>query len=710
MINANRFFMAINVRNKQRIYRHTHISTTMKKQILILLLYSLCGNALAQPKIPITHITLDSLNMLIDRNWMFHAGDSAAYALPLYNDSTWEITRSELYFADKPQKDIDSFNGICWLRFHFTTDTGIARHPLALKIVHSGASEIYLDGQKIVSFGLIGTNKNCKYYDPHSLPFIINAPEVGAHVLAIRYANYNAAKNKRMYHQYLAGIQLQVEMANSSVRFHFFQAKVITFTLVLLFGIFFALSVLHLCLYIYYRPGRSNLYFSIFCASASCMLILLFFYRFSSNPYRLFYGYYISPFIIAAGCISLSGFMNQLFSGNKTRVVIIAVLFLATSFLWILYPIYGLYAFGVLISVVALESVILTLSAVFKKVKGARIITFGICMFSVYTLIFICVLAVNRDFSDASIWGLLMEIFGVVAILSVPGSMSVYLAWSFAYVNKNLTYQLQQVQLLSRKTLEQEQEKKQLLENRKEELEKEVAQRTEEIMAQKAYIEVQNDKLRVEKKKSDDLLLNILPGEIAEELKNKGTSAARLYDNVTVLLTDFVDFTQASERLTAQQVVDELDACFKVFDSIMSKYGIEKIKTIGDAYLAVCGLPTLNEHHAINMANAAIEIREFMGTRREQMGDSTFEVRIGMHSGSAVAGIVGLKKFAYDIWGDTVNTAARMEQHSEAGKINISQTTFELIKNAFECIYRGEIYAKNKGVLKMYFLERLAKH
>ncbi|MCB0697092.1 MAG: tetratricopeptide repeat protein [Chitinophagaceae bacterium] len=208
-----------------------------------------------------------------------------------------------------------------------------------------------------------------------------------------------------------------------------------------------------------------------------------------------------------------------------------------------------------------------------------------------------------------------------------------------------------------------------------------------------------------ERRKSDKLLLNILPIEVAKELKTKGESDARLFDNVTVLFTDFVDFTKVSERLNPQELVHELDECFKAFDGIIEQFEMEKIKTIGDAYLAVCGMPTADKQHAEKVVRAAQNIRNFMLQRHKQLGDRTFEIRIGVHSGEVVAGIVGVKKFAYDIWGDTVNTAARMEQNSEAGKINISQTTYELVRDKFTCTYRGELEAKNKGKLKMYFVD-----
>ena len=215
-----------------------------------------------------------------------------------------------------------------------------------------------------------------------------------------------------------------------------------------------------------------------------------------------------------------------------------------------------------------------------------------------------------------------------------------------------------------------------------------------------------NEIITYEKERSENLLLNILPAEVAEELKSTGTASAKHFDHVTVLFTDFKNFTTISKELSPQELVDELHACFKGFDEICSKHTIEKIKTIGDAYLAVCGLPQADEHHAEHVVHAALEIREFMKKRREILGAKTFEIRIGINSGSVVAGIVGVKKFAYDIWGDTVNTAARMEQNSEPGKINISETTHALVKDKFACEFRGEIDAKNKGKLAMYFVEK----
>ena len=209
--------------------------------------------------------------------------------------------------------------------------------------------------------------------------------------------------------------------------------------------------------------------------------------------------------------------------------------------------------------------------------------------------------------------------------------------------------------------------------------------------------------LTMEKKRSDDLLLNILPAGIAEELKQNGTAEAKKYNNVSVLFTDFVGFTMISETLTAKELVAELHHCFTAFDAIIERNGLEKIKTIGDAYFAVCGLPNADAEHAKKTVQAAIEIMEFVNKRITEGGK--FNIRIGINSGPVVAGIVGVKKFAYDVWGDTVNTGARMEQHSVNGKINISEATYQLVKNDFTCTHRGKIEAKNKGKIDMYFVE-----
>lgn len=211
--------------------------------------------------------------------------------------------------------------------------------------------------------------------------------------------------------------------------------------------------------------------------------------------------------------------------------------------------------------------------------------------------------------------------------------------------------------------------------------------------------------IQMEKKRSEALLLNILPFETAKELKLNGKVEAVKAEKVTVLFTDFVEFSTLAEKIEPEKLVQSIDFYFKKFDEIITKYGLEKIKTIGDSYMCAGGIPTPNEFHAINMVKAAKEMIALVEKEKDEKdGLPHFEIRIGIHTGPVVAGIVGIKKWQYDIWGDTVNIASRMESASIPGRINISESTYNEIKNEFPCQYRGEIEVKNRGILKMYFL------
>ncbi len=214
--------------------------------------------------------------------------------------------------------------------------------------------------------------------------------------------------------------------------------------------------------------------------------------------------------------------------------------------------------------------------------------------------------------------------------------------------------------------------------------------------------------LQVAVGKANKLLLNILPSSIAEELKEKGLTQPVHFNSASVLFTDFKGFTVIAQTMSPTELIQELDRCFSYFDQVCEKYGLEKLKTIGDAYMCAGGLPKSNKTHAIDCTLAALEMQSFMNQMKEIKAAQHlpyWEIRLGIHTGPLVAGVIGEKKFAYDIWGDTVNTASRMESSGTPGKVNISSQTYQIINPYFDCKHRGKIQAKNKGEIDMYYVD-----
>jgi len=229
------------------------------------------------------------------------------------------------------------------------------------------------------------------------------------------------------------------------------------------------------------------------------------------------------------------------------------------------------------------------------------------------------------------------------------------------------------------------------------------------LFRRNSFIKKTSTIIQKERDLSNKLLRNILPEETAKELIENGKVLAKKIDEVSVLFTDFKGFTNESEDLSPEELVESVNFYYSKFDEIVEKYGLEKIKTMGDSYMLAGGLPFPTKDHAVKTVEAAFEIIKFVDeAKKDTTADIThFDIRIGVNTGPVVAGVVGIKKFAYDIWGDTVNIASRMESNSEPGKINVSEATYQLIKHKFSCTYRGEIEAKNKGKLKMYFVDSM---
>jgi class 3 adenylate cyclase len=226
------------------------------------------------------------------------------------------------------------------------------------------------------------------------------------------------------------------------------------------------------------------------------------------------------------------------------------------------------------------------------------------------------------------------------------------------------------------------------------------------VLERTAEIRQQRDQIIEQEKKTESLLLNILPAPVADELRTRGSVAPMKFENVTVCFTDFVGFTLSSEKIPAEELVAKLHEYFTAFDQIITRYGLEKLKTIGDSYMFVSGLPEERDNHAELAVRAALDILGLSKQMALDNPDLKWRLRVGLHSGPVVAGVVGFKKFAFDVWGDTVNLASRMESSGMPDRVNLSERTYELIQDKFECESRGLVKTKDGRDLPMYFANR----
>lgn len=243
-------------------------------------------------------------------------------------------------------------------------------------------------------------------------------------------------------------------------------------------------------------------------------------------------------------------------------------------------------------------------------------------------------------------------------------------------------------------------------------LEKKVDERTRELNHSFEEIKVQKSRLEEEQKKSDELLRNILPDRVAAKLKESGQVEPQHYRLATVLFADLVGFTVLGKGLSPEVMLDELSNIFTGFDLILEQFNLEKIKTMGDGYMAVGGVPESNESNPVDAVRAGLAMIDFVqdiNRKNSQSGKPPWSLRVGLNSGELVAGVIGKKKFAYDVWGSTVNVASRMDAAGKANCVNISETTYQLVKNDFHCVYRGEIETKNMGKMNMYLVEEQDK-
>jgi len=647
-----------------------------------LLLLLLAGQWSYAQTVPDVTLTVDSFREghYFTESWKFKAGDDTNYKRSDWPDSAWSMVNSRYL---KHTDTAAAYRGIAWLRYQFRTDASALYIPLSITIKQSGASEIYLDGMLLCTLGTIGAKDKSGYKTGLDYPYIFSLRDTGWHTLAVRYDNTLVPEGRKSK----AGINLGIVEANSYYSYYIPDHEETVSILMLIIGVFVALSFIHLLLFVFYWKAVYNLFFGLYNLSIAFVAYIAFILS-SSNDFwessqalnGLFYGFLLFG-------LSITGFVNNLFGKKKTRFYILLLIALLLPIVHLFDARIGAFVLVLYVLFVVVEGFFIIIRAMFRRERGAFIVGGGVLLFFCMVALLIIGLVVNGgeiDTSKTSGWvSASLGTMFIALLVSFPISISAYLAWQFSSTSNRLKKQLDEVERLS-------EEKQQILESQNEQLEQQVTARTQE--------------LQLEKQKSDNLLLNILPHEVAEELKEKGASKAQYYDEVSVLFTDFVNVTATAEQLGVDELLAELNINFTAFDQIMEKHGLEKIKTIGDAYLAVSGLPVKNAAHARNAVAAALDILAFVEARKKEVPYG-LDIRIGIHSGSLIAGIVGVKKFAFDIWGDTVNTAARMEQNSAPGKINISEGTQLLVIDTFECTYRGKLQVKGKGEMDMYFVE-----
>lgn len=639
-------------------------------------------------------INIDSINSVfaLDSNWLYKKGDNMAWSSLNIDDSDWD-TLSTILNVKETGNDI--FNSKGWFRLHLEVDSSMYHKTVALLMNQYGASEIFLSGKKIASYGIIKNDSSEeRRYNPKLLPTIIQFGDSSHQVLAVRYHHEKARIFSKRYYQHNAGFTLSLSdpgLAITQVDY-FITSSNFFLALIMIFAI---LGFIHLLFFLFYKKKISNLYYSIFLFIFSLMVYAgKLQNEVSLNPdLHTKVAFFVSlgiPFFF----ITLQGFIYSLFYKRFPVLLwISAIMGILTAIMYFFnidISNYFLLGFAIIIPIELIRVLIL---AIIKKMDGAWILGTGVILFVVFfigILLLSILMGGNINISGTGPLQILLLFLIVLAILSTPLSMSIYLARDIAKTNLNLEKQLEQVKLLSAKTIEQEREKKKILEGQKEKLEVLVKERTHE--------------LEEEKEKTEELLLNTLPLKVVNDLKENGKTNPESFDDVTVYFSDIVGFTKMSSKLSPDTLIHELNDIFTAFDDIMVRHKCERIKTIGDAYLAVCGMPEKRKDHAESMINAALEIKNYLENRNTSSGIK-WKIRIGIHSGRVVGGIVGVRKYIYDVFGDTINTTSRMESSSEPMKINISETTYNLVKNRFKFIERKPMEIKGLGLTKMFFLD-----
>ncbi len=555
-----------------------------------------------------------------------------------------------------------------WFRLRLDASALPATTPLVFDLVPCGAAEIFLDGRRVAQIGKVGdsfaTEEAVRRND--TPPLLLLTP--GTHLLAVRYSNFYGLPAGRIDPR-AGGFTVHVAPPAEWMRDALEDERQTYGQLMFFIAVPLLLAALHFALFAFAPKMRESLY----CALFLCALSAMTYTRLELERARTVPEYLVTHrfFLIAIVAFSLLCLLTtyRTFAQPKRLFFKAAAVGGALLLIWPLLD-ESLLTFRVCAAfglVVSFEAIRVTALAVRRGHAGSALVLGGLVLFGLAVL-----------YNALRVFGWVPEQaysthtmnFG---ILAAALGLSLFIARNYA--------------LTAQRLVAEEREKQALIAAQKDRLEIEVRERTKELAA--------------EKTESENLLHNILPREIAAELKQKGASTPRRFEEVTILFSDFSGFTSTVSAIPAHRLIRELDEIFRGFDEIMDREGLEKIKTIGDAYMAAGGIPEPRADHAHRCVRAALAMQDAIKARNEQAAIK-WHMRIGLHAGPLVAGVVGKRKFTFDVFGDTVNLASRMETSAVPGEINLSAYTYDLVRDEFECEYRGKLEIKGKGALDLY--------